>query len=151
MPSERGPEPRPDWVVTSASAIDTELGVLKTGKEADVFLIERAVPGSTAATTRSLSRSASAPCTAAIGVTGDIKCFNSIATCQDSANFNDVPATLRFAEASDYRPLDIDANPSIQSVSFTPARIVVASATDLHARSGRPPAETTRESGCRSP
>ncbi len=40
----RGPEPRPDWVVTSQAAIDTELGVLKTGKEADVHLIERAVP-----------------------------------------------------------------------------------------------------------
>lgn len=44
-PSERGPEPRPGWVVTSAGALDTELGILKTGKEADVFLIERAVPG----------------------------------------------------------------------------------------------------------
>ncbi|MFD5214306.1 serine protein kinase RIO [Microbacterium sp. NPDC058345] len=44
-PSERGPLPWPDWVVTSADAVDTELGVLKTGKEADVFLIERAVPG----------------------------------------------------------------------------------------------------------
>ncbi|WP_406248274.1 serine protein kinase RIO [Microbacterium sp. M] len=43
-PSERGPEPRPSWIVTSAGAIDTELGILKTGKEADVFLIERAVP-----------------------------------------------------------------------------------------------------------
>ena len=41
----RGPEPRPDWVVTSQAALDTELGVLKTGKEADVFLLERAVPG----------------------------------------------------------------------------------------------------------
>jgi RIO kinase 1 len=40
----RGPEPRPDWVVTSQAAVDTELGVLKTGKEADVFLLERAVP-----------------------------------------------------------------------------------------------------------
>ncbi len=40
----RGPEPRPDWVVTSQAALDTELGVLKTGKEADVFLLERAVP-----------------------------------------------------------------------------------------------------------
>jgi RIO kinase 1 len=38
----RGPEPRPDWVVTDDSAVDTDLGVLKTGKEADVFLIERA-------------------------------------------------------------------------------------------------------------
>jgi len=40
----RGPEPRPDWLVTSQAAVDTELGVLKTGKEADVFLLERAVP-----------------------------------------------------------------------------------------------------------
>ena len=40
----RGPEPRPDWLVTSQAAVDTELGILKTGKEADVFLLERAVP-----------------------------------------------------------------------------------------------------------
>jgi len=39
-----GPEPRPDWVVTADGAVDTELGVLKTGKEADVFLIDRSVP-----------------------------------------------------------------------------------------------------------
>nr|WP_286185570.1 RIO1 family regulatory kinase/ATPase [Sphaerisporangium cinnabarinum] len=42
---QRGPEPRPDWVVTADAAFDTELGLLKTGKEADVFLLERAVPG----------------------------------------------------------------------------------------------------------
>ncbi|WP_432945085.1 serine protein kinase RIO [Kribbella sp. CA-253562] len=41
--SARGPKPRPDWVVTEEAAIDTELGILKTGKEADVFLLERAV------------------------------------------------------------------------------------------------------------
>lgn len=40
----RGPEPRPDWVVTSRGAVDTELGILKTGKEGDVFLLERADP-----------------------------------------------------------------------------------------------------------
>jgi RIO kinase 1 len=40
-----GPEPRPSWVITSDAAVDTELGVLKTGKEADVLLLERAVPG----------------------------------------------------------------------------------------------------------
>jgi len=44
IPSERGPEPRPDWLVTSAAAIDTELGVVKTGKEANLHLIERAIP-----------------------------------------------------------------------------------------------------------
>ncbi len=39
-----GPEPWPAWVVTDDAAIDTDLGILKTGKEADVFLVERAVP-----------------------------------------------------------------------------------------------------------
>lgn len=39
-----GPEPRPDWVVTELVAVDTELGLLKTGKEADVHLLSRAVP-----------------------------------------------------------------------------------------------------------
>lgn len=43
--SSRGPKPRPGWLVTSEAALDTELGLLKSGKEADVFLIERAVPG----------------------------------------------------------------------------------------------------------
>jgi RIO kinase 1 len=40
-----GPVPRPDWVRTESGAVDTELGMLKTGKEADVFLVRRAVPG----------------------------------------------------------------------------------------------------------
>jgi len=43
-PTERGPRPYPDWLVTELAAVDVELGVLKTGKEADVFLVERAVP-----------------------------------------------------------------------------------------------------------
>jgi len=38
-----GPEPIPDWVVTEFRAIDSELGILKTGKEADVHLVRRAV------------------------------------------------------------------------------------------------------------
>ena len=37
-----GPEPWPDWVITADAAIDTDLGILKTGKEADVVLVERA-------------------------------------------------------------------------------------------------------------
>jgi RIO kinase 1 len=45
-PTERGPRPWPDWLETSSAALDTELGIVKTGKEADLFLIERAVPGS---------------------------------------------------------------------------------------------------------
>jgi RIO kinase 1 len=42
---EHGPSPHPAWLVTELSATDTELGILKTGKEADVFLLRRAVPG----------------------------------------------------------------------------------------------------------
>jgi len=44
-PTQRGPRPYPDWLVTELAAVDTELGILKTGKEADVFLVRRAVPG----------------------------------------------------------------------------------------------------------
>jgi RIO kinase 1 len=44
-PTERGPRPHPGWLVTELAAVDTELGILKTGKEADVFLLRRRVPG----------------------------------------------------------------------------------------------------------
>ena len=44
-PTERGPRPHPDWLITELAATDTDLGILKTGKEADVFLLRRGVPG----------------------------------------------------------------------------------------------------------
>jgi RIO kinase 1 len=44
-PSQRGPKPYPSWLVTDLAAVDTDLGVLKTGKEADVNLVRRGVPG----------------------------------------------------------------------------------------------------------
>ncbi|MEV4371402.1 RIO1 family regulatory kinase/ATPase [Nonomuraea sp. NPDC049637] len=44
-PTEKGPKPYPGWLVTELAAVDTELGLLKTGKEADVHLISRGVPG----------------------------------------------------------------------------------------------------------
>ena len=44
-PTERGPKPYPEWLVTELAATDTELGIIKTGKEADVFLLRRGVPG----------------------------------------------------------------------------------------------------------
>lgn len=42
---EQGPAPVPDWLVTELAAVDVELGVLKTGKEAEVHLLRRGVPG----------------------------------------------------------------------------------------------------------
>jgi RIO kinase 1 len=41
---ERGPRPHPGWLVTELDAVDAELGILKSGKEADVYLLERALP-----------------------------------------------------------------------------------------------------------
>ena len=43
-----GPKPRPDWVITALAAVEEDLGVLKTGKEADVHIVRRWVPDGTA-------------------------------------------------------------------------------------------------------
>lgn len=64
-----------------------------------------------------------APCTAAIGVTGERKCFNTRATCQDREHFTQTGPVIRFAKPADYRPQNIDAIASISDVSVTPARI----------------------------
>lgn len=42
--AQHGPTPRPDWVITALGAVDTDLGILKTGKEADVHIVRRWVP-----------------------------------------------------------------------------------------------------------
>lgn len=63
-----------------------------------------------------------APCTAALGVTGDIKCFNTPGTCQDRDNYSNTPVTLRFAMPANYRQ-GIEAIPSITDVSYRSAEI----------------------------
>src|SRR5687768_863582 len=44
LAATRGPQPVPAWVVTDPRAVDADLGVVKTGKEAEVSLVRRAVP-----------------------------------------------------------------------------------------------------------
>ncbi|MDQ1401732.1 MAG: kinase 1 [Actinomycetota bacterium] len=39
--AEHGPDPVPPWVITDGFARQAEIGLLKTGKEAEVFLVER--------------------------------------------------------------------------------------------------------------
>ncbi len=39
--ADHGPGPLPDWVITDDAAHQIERGILKTGKEADVHLVER--------------------------------------------------------------------------------------------------------------
>jgi RIO kinase 1 len=45
---ESGPAPRPSWLVTADGAVDSLLGVVKSGKEADVHLVERWLPDAVA-------------------------------------------------------------------------------------------------------
>ncbi|KGN39699.1 serine protein kinase RIO [Knoellia aerolata] len=49
-----GPKPRPDWVITALGAVEEDLGVLKTGKEADVHLVRRWLPDGTASPRESI-------------------------------------------------------------------------------------------------
>jgi hypothetical protein len=67
-----------------------------------------------------------APCTAQVGVTGERRCFNTIRTCQDRANFTPSPKTLRFCTPTselNFTRLGepVVVIPSMQSVSVTPA------------------------------
>jgi hypothetical protein len=59
------------------------------------------------------------PCTAAIPTTGDRKCFNSLATCQDRANFDPGTITLRFFRPS-AEPEVFDGFAVLRDVSVTP-------------------------------
>jgi len=53
------------------------------------------------------------PCTAAVGVTGSEKCFNTRATCQDPTNFAATTQTYRFCQPFDNMPVGISMIPSI--------------------------------------
>lgn len=73
-----------------------------------------------------------APCTAAIGVTGAVKCYNTRATCQDAANFDGGAQppnrkTYRFCTNSADFPRDLDAIPIVDSVKITPAKLAIGS------------------------
>lgn len=72
-----------------------------------------------------------APCTAALGVTGDIKCFNTQRTCQDLPNFINEPVTLRFAPNVDYLPRTIPAIPNVLSVQQIPGEISLGESLGL--------------------
>lgn len=64
-----------------------------------------------------------APCTAAIGVTGTSKCYNTYATCQNKANFNKIIKTYRFCEQNADLPVGLSAIPLLKSVSFASQEI----------------------------
>lgn len=53
------------------------------------------------------------PCTAAVGVTGDQKCFNTASTCQDRANYDRGTKTYRYCTKRSPMPAGLDAIPSL--------------------------------------
>lgn len=65
----------------------------------------------------------SAPCTAALGTTGERKCFNTFATCQDQANYEQGTYTVRYCKNQAGIPKGEGLLPFLQSVSTSPAEI----------------------------
>lgn len=63
------------------------------------------------------------PCTAALGTTGDHKCFNTWATCQASAAYSGSTITLRFARNQSGLPRGVTIFPALSSVSTNPASV----------------------------
>lgn len=66
---------------------------------------------------------ASAPCTAVLGTTGIRKCYNTIATCQDTANFASADLTLRFGKNQGGLPKGQNIYPVLTSVSTRAGRV----------------------------
>ncbi|NMM25299.1 MAG: RIO-like kinase [Phycicoccus sp.] len=58
--AQHGPNPRPGWVITDLGAVDEDLGIIKSGKEADVHVVRRWIPGGPAAETADLADAADA-------------------------------------------------------------------------------------------
>jgi len=65
------------------------------------------------------------PCTAAIGVTGEDKCYNTFGTCQDTLNYNKTTKTYRFISNSAFIPVGENIIPCLKSVSFAPTKISI--------------------------
>ena len=65
----------------------------------------------------------SSPCTAALGVTGDAKCYNTRSTCQDTTNFDPETVTYRFCEARSDLPVGLNSIPCLKSVTTAPTKL----------------------------
>lgn len=73
-----------------------------------------------------------APCTAALGVTGEHKCFNTFRTCQDPDNIDLGTLTLRFCTAVENNGLakTITVIPSILTIDTVPTEINVGGVSE---------------------
>ena len=68
-----------------------------------------------------------------VSISRPLPCYNSRKTCQDTANFTNVPITLRFGLDVDYLPQDIECIPSITNWGVSPAIISLGEDLGLRA------------------
>lgn len=72
-------------------------------------------------------------CTASIPATGEIKCFNCFATCQDKTNYATEMVVARYSTASSLLPANIDAIPNIDTVNIRPAKLSLGESIGIRA------------------
>jgi len=60
------------------------------------------------------------PCQAALGTTGEHKCYNTFKTCQDTPNYDPAPKVYRFIDSIEGVPRSVDAFPVLESVEMAP-------------------------------
>jgi len=78
-----------------------------------------------------------APCAAALGVTGQYKCFNTFATCQSSLNFDKGVKTVKYCYNRGNVPLGLDAFPVLRDVSLFTSTVNIAGANEGQGAFGR--------------
>lgn len=72
------------------------------------------------------------PCTATD--TGDAKCYNTYATCNDTTNYSITTKTYRFCSPNGAKvPTGLDAIPCLRSITITPAEITAGKGLGLRA------------------
>lgn len=79
-----------------------------------------------------------APCTASVGVTGEQKCFNCRSTCQDLANIDEAPETVRYSKPSTLVRFDLEATPNItvpniESINYAPPELKLGESIGVRA------------------
>lgn len=71
-----------------------------------------------------------APCSAALGVTGDSKCYNTRATCQDRESYLEIATPITFCKQNENMPRDEGPMiPSVVSVSTNPTTLNIAASS----------------------
>ena len=78
-------------------------------------------------------------CTAILGTTGDLKCFNTFKTCQDTANFTKTTKTLAFINNRQNLPKGLQAYPCLKEngVSAFSSTVNIAGGNSKYSAFGR--------------